>query len=149
MNVSAPDPRLWTPESRAAYCKESGLSEADLDIYKAMHAAWEAFNFTDYGKQSAERTKRRLEAHATWRQLDTLRPADRETPSLRWARGRTAIVFHLPEMFSNNGNRVWGSGATLHYAEPRHRPHRWRKAGQPSRRLIVVVRTETAPRCDL
>lgn len=52
------------------------------------------------------------------------------------------------EMFSTNGNRVWGSGgAYLFYKEPTRRaPHQWKAKGQPSRKLLVVVRTETAPR---
>ncbi len=51
------------------------------------------------------------------------------------------------EMFSANGNQAWSSGgAPLFYEEPNHRPLRWRAKGQPSRKLVVIVRTEKAPK---
>ena len=67
MSATGPDPKKWTPESRAAYCASSGLSERDLDTYAEMAAAWEAIEFQAYRKPSKETTRLRDEAWARFR----------------------------------------------------------------------------------
>lgn len=67
MRVSFPDPRQWTPENRAEFCRTSRLTEAALDAYEAMHEAWRAVEFVSSRRASQERTGDMHRAYATFR----------------------------------------------------------------------------------
>lgn len=55
--VTSPDPRKWTPETRAAYAEASGLRVEALVVYERMHDAWLRWNLAR-GKSRASRTMR-------------------------------------------------------------------------------------------
>lgn len=55
--VTSPDPRKWTPETRAAYAEASGLRVEALVVYERMHDAWLRWNLAR-GKSKASKTMR-------------------------------------------------------------------------------------------
>lgn len=67
MQAIGPDPSKWTPESRAEFCRTSGLTEGALDAYAEMHAAWRAVEFVGGRKPSAERRRMLDDAYARFR----------------------------------------------------------------------------------